>query len=76
VDTVEASGGMKCEIFFCAKIQSRRNKDFAHCDSSKVPEAKELKVKVPETKELRDGPGNDKERRDFALGEYNENITT
>jgi len=44
------------------KIQSRRNKDFAHRDSGKVPEAKELKVKLPEKKELRDGPANDKER--------------
>jgi hypothetical protein len=38
-------------------MQSRRNKGFAHHDSGKVPEAKELKVKVPETKELRDGSG-------------------
>jgi hypothetical protein len=55
-------------------MQSRRNKDFAHCDSSKVPEEKELKVKVPETKGLRDGLENDKERG-ARLGEYYENIT-
>jgi hypothetical protein len=55
-------------------MQSSRNKDFAHRDSGKVPEAKELKVKVAETKELRDGSGNDKEQR-VRLGEYDENIT-